>query len=242
MWEPHIWSPEEVRAFWDYESQFPENYWSRINGKSLLKRYSKFVSSAAKICDLGCGEGGLLESLVPALDGKAVIVYGFDTSRESVQKVNNKFSQYSCFGGCFSELDELLEHSGGDIDLIFCCEVVEHVYDDDLRKIMRSARSLINPKSGKLVITTPNNEDLAASYVLNPVTRTVFHRWQHVRSWSEASIVSMLDEEGFGAVLVEQLNIAYFSGNPMKNIYCRLRSRHKPNLFVVAELRGSGQG
>jgi len=140
------------------------------------------------------------------------------------------------FGGCFSDLDELLLHSDGNIDLIFCCEVVEHVYDDDLSHIMNSARALIDPQRGKLIITTPNNENLAASYVLNPVTKTVFHRWQHVRSWSDTSIVSMLRQEGFKAELVEQLNISCLTDNPIKNIYRRLRYGGAPNLFVVAEL------
>jgi len=236
MWEPHVWSPEEVRAFWDYESQYPENYWSRRNGKSLLKKYSKLVSRATKICDLGCGDGGLLENLLPALGEAKSIVYGFDSSRESVQKVNDKFAHHPSFGGCFSDLEELLRHSDGGMDLIFCCEVVEHVYDDDLKKIMSSARALIEPRRGKLIITTPNDEDLAASYVLNPVTKTVFHRWQHVRSWSEASIVSMLRDEGFRAELVEQLNIGCFTENPIKNIYRKFKYGGAPNLFVVAEL------
>lgn len=221
MYKMHVWQSDEVKAFWDYESQYSNIYWSRINGKSLLKKYFKYVSRATKICDLGCGNGGLIESLLPALSAQHCksVVYGFDSSQESVAKVNKKFALHPQFGGCFSDLDELLLHSDGNIDLIFCCEVVEHVYDDDLSHIMNSSRALIDPQRGKLIITTPNNENLAASYILNPVTKTVFHRWQHVRSWSDTSIVSMLRQEGFKAELVEQLNISCLTDNPIKNIY-----------------------
>jgi len=236
MWEPHVWSPQEVKSFWDYESRFPHNYWSRSNGKYLLRKYSSLIAGAKKICDLGCGDGGLLESLLPILGGTDTLVYAFDTSDESVLKVNDKFSHMSSFAGCFSDLNELISCSGASFDLIFCCEVIEHVYDDDLSNIMSSARSLIRPHGGRLVITTPNDEDLSASYVPNPVSNTVFHRWQHVRSWSDSTIVTMIRNEGFEPLLVEQLDIKSLTWNPLIRLYRKFSLRHPPNLFVVAEL------
>lgn len=231
----HHWTADQVQRFWDYESQFPGNYWSRINGSILLKKYSSFIKRSSKICDLGCGDGGLLEHLVPLLEASGKKVYGFDTSEESVARVNEKFSDHDCFGGCFSRLEDLLAASDGGVDLIFCCEVIEHVYDEDLLAVVSTARRLLaNSPEGRFIVTTPNDEDLALNYILNPVTGTVFHRWQHVRSWSASSIASYLHQQGFEIFETLQLNTLHLSGGILKRLYRKIRYKDLPNLFVVA--------
>ncbi len=43
MTKIHKWEPEQVQRFWDYESQFPNNYWSRDNGKKLINLFANDI-------------------------------------------------------------------------------------------------------------------------------------------------------------------------------------------------------
>ncbi len=47
----------------------------------------------------------------------------------------------------------------GNVDFIFCCEVIEHLYEKNLKKILNTAQNLLNDE-GIILFTTPNNEDL----------------------------------------------------------------------------------
>ena len=53
---------EQVKTFWDYESRFPENFWSR-HLYELIKKYSNYLKGRKIILDLGCGDGALIEYL-----------------------------------------------------------------------------------------------------------------------------------------------------------------------------------
>ena len=61
VYKRHIWTDEQVKIFWNYESRFPENYWSRNFGKDLIKNYSRYLIDAKIILDLGCGDGGFID-------------------------------------------------------------------------------------------------------------------------------------------------------------------------------------
>jgi hypothetical protein len=50
---------------------------------------------------------------------------------------------------------------------------------------------------GVIVFTTPNDEDLGASRLYCPECDHVFHRWQHIRSWSAQSLSAFLTAQGF---------------------------------------------
>ena len=231
----HIWQNDQIKRFWNYESQFPLNYWSRNEGKKLIKFFSKDINQSKKILDLGCGDGGLLENLIPYLDNNNLgTVYGFDTSLDSISKVNNTFKNNKHFGGAYTDIKYLEENAGKEsIDFIFCCEVVEHVYDNDLYAIFDSAKRLLS-KKGLFLITTPNNERLEDSYICNPIEGSLFHRWQHVRSWNKTSITKELEKNGFNVLNTVETNVMWKSKFP-KNIYRRFRYRERINLFVLSK-------
>lgn len=58
---------------------------------------------------------------------------------------------------------------------------------------------LIAP-GGFIAITTPNNEDLNESTLLCPDCGCVFHRWQHVRSWTPKSLLSAMENNAFNTL------------------------------------------
>jgi 2-polyprenyl-3-methyl-5-hydroxy-6-metoxy-1,4-benzoquinol methylase len=236
----HHWSSEQITRFWDYESQFPDNYWSRQCGSKLIRFFRNELASSHNILDLGCGDGGLFEHLVPWSEKKHnKSIYGFDISESSVLTANKKFHSYDTYKGAYhdlSALSEKLNEENQQIDLIFCCEVVEHVYDADLVKVLETAKQLL-ATGGKFIITTPNKEDLAQNYICNPLDGSLFHRWQHVRSWSSSTLSSRLIESGFKIVNIFETNILHLNESRIpspKTFYRKLRYPDLNSLFVVS--------
>ena len=58
------WTPERVQSFWDYESQFPQRYFTYTRASSLVARVKPFLKDARRIVDYGCGRGYLTEQLL----------------------------------------------------------------------------------------------------------------------------------------------------------------------------------
>ena len=55
------------------------------------------------------------------------------------------------------------------------------------------------------MVTTPNNEDLSKSLICNPIDGSLFHRWQHVRSWSKESLTKKLEDFNFKPITATNL-------------------------------------
>ena len=177
------WTPELVSRFWDVQSQRPEHYFTAQFGGDLIEEVRAYLRPGVRVLDYGCGAGFLIDHL---LDGSREVA-GVDFSPASVDQVNRKFAGREGFLGARLVPDAL----GETYDVVFCCEVVEHLYDPELEGTLENLRALVR-SGGYVVVTTPNDEDLTASEVYCPVSNVVFHRWQHVRSWNAESLSGAL--------------------------------------------------
>ena len=74
--------------------------------------------------------------------------------------------------------------------------MIEHLYDDAFETLLSDVRSILK-SGGVIIFTTPNDEQLENAHIFCPSCEKVFHRWQHVRSWSEAGLRQYLEERGF---------------------------------------------
>jgi hypothetical protein len=83
------------------------------------------------------------------------------------------------------------------MDVVFCLETIEHVLPHHLDPLFRELARVLKPGSGRLLITTPNGEDLARNQVCCPECGSIFHRYQHVHSWTRESLSSFLEARGF---------------------------------------------
>ena len=77
--------------------------------------------------------------------------------------------------------------------------------DAYLSAYFASFRQLLAP-DGIAIITTPNDEDLHASETYCPHCDQVFHRWQHLRSWTAESLAAAVSTNGFA---VSQIHFKY---------------------------------
>ncbi len=187
------WNDENIRNFWDFYSHYPEFYFTYQYGKQIASTLLPFMKTGSHVLDYGCGTGFLIQHLLSS----SFRVYGTDTSPSSLLKVAERFSGEENFGGGF-EIDKIVsdERLEGNFDVVCLIEVVEHLNDHHLAQVVRNIKKLLK-KGGLLAITTPNEEDLSASYVYCPESKKVFHRWQHVRSWSTHSIATYLTKHDF---------------------------------------------
>jgi 2-polyprenyl-3-methyl-5-hydroxy-6-metoxy-1,4-benzoquinol methylase len=230
------WTPERVATFWNFNSHYPEYYFANRNGPYVIDFFSSRLRRADRILDFGCGAGFLIRHLLD----RGHRVAGTDFSDLSLKDVREQFSGVPNFLGAFS-VDELIAR-GEKFSAIFLVEVVEHLDDAPLDTVIESVRALLAP-GGVLLITTPNDEDLSKGYVCNPDTGEVFHRWQHVRSWTAESLAQRLSEGGLEAVDVRAIR---FKVRGLARVWRRLglrsleaMKRKRPNLTGVFRLAGS---
>jgi 2-polyprenyl-3-methyl-5-hydroxy-6-metoxy-1,4-benzoquinol methylase len=104
------------------------------------------------------------------------------------------FAARDNFLGAFQPGD--LHRSGRQFDAILVLEVIEHLNDDALETLLGEVHRILE-SGGVIIFTTPNDEQLENAHIFCPSCEKVFHRWQHVRSWSETRLRQYLEERGF---------------------------------------------
>jgi 2-polyprenyl-3-methyl-5-hydroxy-6-metoxy-1,4-benzoquinol methylase len=203
--EPHpvAWTDAEVARFWDFISQLKlskELYFSHIYGAHLLRQASPWVTlPGARVLDYGCGPGYLWPHLQRYQPAKLA---GLDFSPSSVACVQREYSAWPNFAGAthVSSLPSPL--AAGSFDVITSIEVIEHLHDGHLDGMLAECARLLRP-GGRLLLTTPHDEDLGASQVICPESGAIFHRWQHVRSWTVPSLEPWLHRHGLRPLHLE---------------------------------------
>jgi len=200
------WTDENIKKFWDFECQFPENYFTVTYGKMITNHVSRFLCAGSAVLDYGSGPG----FLIPHLAKMHCDVYALDFSSESVNKLNRFYKGDNHFKGAYT-LDRLAEINKR-FDVIMVVEVLEHLNDRYLEETIAAVKRLLKPE-GVAVFTTPNEEDLSKSMVLCPQANVIFHRWQHVRSWTEQTLRNYLSVRKLQVLEVRALDF----GKPLNH-------------------------
>lgn len=186
-----IWDDNSTTNLWNHYSGMDEKaYFSYHSGKSLISFCSSkgVVFQNKTVLDFSCGNGYLYEYLRKY----KVSYYGCDFSEESVKHVRQKHPE--------AEADAIkkmpLKYKDNYFDIIFLNEVIEHVYDEQLNAYFNELKRVLSPQ-GVIVITTPNKENLEASFVYCPHCNSYFHKWQHVRRWDSKLLNEKMKDFGF---------------------------------------------
>lgn len=199
------WSSEQVARFWDYQSRRPsayDNYFSIQRGAQIAKRTLRYVATgkSPRILDLGCGTGHFLRHLSNTRSD--MLLHGIDFSTDSIRTARETCQPHVPSSHLIAIEDYPSPLQDESFDAIYSIEVVEHLSDSMLISMINEAHRLLKP-GGHLVITTPNSEDLERSHTCCPNCNTIFHIWQHVRSWSTSSLSHFISGHGFTEVLTE---------------------------------------
>ena len=81
------WTDEQVKKFWDYESQFPEKYFTHTFGDRILEEVGEHLLGKKNVLDYGTGIG----LLIPHMLKHDLEVTGTDFSHDSIESVNQRF-------------------------------------------------------------------------------------------------------------------------------------------------------
>mgnify|MGYP001577543313 FL=1 len=198
-----VWSPEKVRKIWDFYSKnlSQSQYFSYHSGKYIVDYIGRYlnIGSMESLLDFGCGPGYLIEHLLKS--GGRGKVFGLDFSKEAVDQVNQKFNKHKYFGEAV-RVDRLPSpFADNSMDVVISIEVVEHLNDEQLDGMMQEVARVLKP-GGCFVVTAPNKEDLEANKTICPECGCIFHRWQHVRTWTPQTLEDRLTSSGFSIRLI----------------------------------------
>lgn len=196
--QPLEWTPELVNRFWDgiRSTRLTEFNFSRQAGKALVLAIEHLLAPESRILDFGAGDGDLMALLLE----RGYRVAGYEPSPARQQALTARFSGTAGFDGVVGPRDRTK------FDMVLMVEVIEHVLDGELDDVLRRVATLTAP-DGTLVVTTPNNEDLALGMCYDPLTNTLFHKWQHVRSFTHESLTKLLDRAGFEVRVCHQIGL-----------------------------------
>jgi 2-polyprenyl-3-methyl-5-hydroxy-6-metoxy-1,4-benzoquinol methylase len=186
------WTPELVERFWDGFSQtrLTECSFSKLGGVSVIAAIAHLLSHDSRIVDFGAGDGHLAELIVE----RGFMVATYDPSMGRVRNLKTKLWNRPGFLGVADP------ESSEKFDVVLLIEVIEHVLDEELQDTLHRVSALTKP-GGLLIVTTPNNEDLELGMSYCPVSNLLFHRWQHVRSFTRATLCELLNRFGYTEVV-----------------------------------------
>lgn len=194
------WTPERIGRFWNVTSEnssLRNLCFGLLAGghvADLINRTIKF-KRLKNILDLSCGKGDVLSYCLKRLKSGQQC-YGTDFSETHVNFVTERFKDNPFFKKAHHLQQYPSPFSEGFFDLIILTEVIEHLDDKDLDSVLNEAKRLLSP-GGYIFITTPYNENLENSKDICPDCGCLFHRWQHVRSWTPESLENTLLKYSF---------------------------------------------
>ena len=190
----------------------PKSFWSELSGTKFLKAIAFSRFAAAQLVDL----------VEPHLgENPLVLDYGGGDNLYLVRELLRRGYRASCYEPNApvdyhnADLRSLPNYYGAVPDLhsnaydcIFLSEVIEHLEDPELDRVLSTIVSALKP-NGLLVITTPDNEDLFTASRYCPVCKHLFHPWGHVRAFTAPLLEEMLRRRGLEC---EVLHSVDFSG------------------------------
>jgi SAM-dependent methyltransferase len=208
--QPHAaeWNPELVRRYWNWLGHNPYNqatYFSFRVGRGVVRFLADAGLLRGRVLDFGCGTGHLLKELL----GRGLDCFGADSSDEAVARVNKDFSAFSNWHGAERTDHFATRHPNHFFDLIVCLETLEHLPPDSTAELFRELRRILKP-GGKLFLTVPFAENLERETIYCPFCQSLFHRWQHMNSFSGEKLETLIAAQGFRVELCDTIDFEQF--------------------------------
>ena len=220
---PDEWTDEDIRRLWAFKVGNPQDealYFSKMVGRGIARFLELSGFARGRALDFGCGPGYLLAELVPRVHE----LHGVDFSKEAIAATEDRLAGRPGWRGARTIETLPTDFPDASFDLVTCVETIEHLREEQLSATLREVWRLLRPGNAAL-FTTPNEEDLGRSYAYCPFCDTRFHEWQHLRSFSEASLRAVLEHHGFSVVFCRGIDLTRFQsdGRPEFPLTARLR-------------------
>jgi 2-polyprenyl-3-methyl-5-hydroxy-6-metoxy-1,4-benzoquinol methylase len=195
--KPMQWTPETVTDFWTAFSRtrLTELSFARGAAKPLLSAIRHHLEPGARCLDFGAGSGHLIDALL----GAGFQAGAFEPAAGRRETIQAQFDGRPGFLGVVG-----LRHDE-QYQVVFALEVIEHILEPQFDAMIGAMVRFV-AADGLLVLTTPHNEDLELGGCICPNCGTLFHRWQHVRSFTPTSLEEALRRHGIEPVVTHLLD------------------------------------
>jgi SAM-dependent methyltransferase len=230
---PLEWSSIHIQRFWDWLSSDPllsQNYFSRLLGEAILDEIARHTPLRGTVVDLGAGPGYLVEKLV----ARGITTVAVDTSPESVALLNQRLKHNPTFHGAYVNTVASVPLGAASADMVLVVEAVEHMDEHAFQSAIGEAYRILRP-GGTVVVTTPNEEDLHQNQIMCPNCGCVFHKVQHVRSWSRETLSTAMEKLGFERRFSDAVLFSIYS-RPLRSLHrlkFSLRRAKLPHLMYI---------
>ncbi|MFH0731791.1 MAG: class I SAM-dependent methyltransferase [Candidatus Omnitrophota bacterium] len=166
--------------------------WKSPRFKKALELINTLGNKNLKIADIGCGLGDFLYVL--SQNGYNNI-QGFDVSPAALDFARNR-------GFKVSLTEEYLENIDEKFDLVFCGDILEHIFAPAY--FLNRIRGLISP-GGKLLVTVPNFGCLYNNCLVcllpDEIAKAVsFATHSHINHFLPSTLKELLQMEGFQVI------------------------------------------
>jgi SAM-dependent methyltransferase len=196
--------------------------------RAIQKFFLQYFRGRSLVADLGCGRGIFLD----LLREEGIQGVGVDSSEESFQACCTKKLEVFHQTDIFAFLADRKQQFDG----IFCSHVIEHLAYEDGVRLMELCYQALRP-NGRLLIVTPNSNDLAVSgeiFWLDPT---------HIRLYPLPLLQRMAMSIGFDSVAGASV-LGSWRAIPKRQVISFFMRRllwgrffGRPNTYLVADKR-----
>jgi len=171
-------------AIWSYmQNEKPEVFLGAQARLNFLLRIARKVAGTGNLLNIGAGSSYL--ELRARQSGWTVV--SVDPDERTCERLRDQ--------GIDARVGfiERLPVESESIDVVVATELLEHLTPDEFHSGLAEIKRVLVPQ-GVLIGTTPYREDLAASTVVCPDCKKVFHRHGHQQSFTSDSMRSELSK------------------------------------------------
>jgi ubiquinone/menaquinone biosynthesis C-methylase UbiE len=236
------WSLDKIQRFWNWyhsnEAMSDQMFEFQVSS-NIIEFVKQNIKLEGKVLNYGGGQGFLVKELLN--NDNLDEVSACDYSNNSISILNDKFSKNSKFkyNVQLSELPSKLPSDS--FDIVFFLETVEHLTDDELFSTLNEIRRVIK-NNGYLICSTRNNEILEKNHIMCPDCGCVFHRVQHIRSFTSDSLSEIIGKVGFNTHFCNAVNLQSFKEKSYLNLIRKIKRSilnqvtEKNNLMFIGQM------
>lgn len=203
-----VWDAEKCNRLYDYFADNPaeeSSYFGYQVGKAIVEFCGYFANiKECKVLDYGSGMGHLLSEFIDY----GVDIWGCDMSSHEVAYCNEKFENKEKFHGVYLFDGHRLPFETESFDFITCTECIEHILPEHMGVLDELYRVL--KAEGRILITTPNEEDFKKAEFCCPECNTVFHRYGHVNRFSAEELKKLMESHDYKTIQCQGTDFVYF--------------------------------
>jgi len=166
--------PFDIAGDGDFYEKLEQIPWYYANWKWDYDVAQNYISSNARVLDIGCGEGKFLSYLKSS---KGCIVEGLELNENALKiAVENNIAVFN------QTIQEYSNLNKENYDVVTLFQVLEHISNVD--EFLKSAIKVVRPK-GLLIIAVPNNEPYYLKYDKDHFLNLPPH---HMGWWNQESL------------------------------------------------------